>query len=69
MAQGWGSPGTPSVDYVGSSRVYEGRLETRRWAVGKKDGLEKDLDLLKPTAACGALHGTPSHLWHTRNRD
>lgn len=65
MAQGWGSPVTPSVDCVGSNRVCEGRLETRRWAAGRKDVQDRDWDLLKPNVAYDALHGRPSHLEDT----
>lgn len=48
---------------AGSSKGCGGRPATRTRAAGDEcDGLGSVLGALSSGAACGALHGTPSHL-------
>lgn len=59
----WDSPWTPFVGNAGSSRGCGGRRATRIQAVEDGRGAQGSaLDVPRSGAACGALHGTPSHL-------
>lgn len=63
----WDSPWTPFVGSAGSSRGCGGHQATRTRAVGDgRGGLGSAPGALSSGVACGALHGTPSHLEHRK---
>lgn len=65
----WDSPWTPFVGSAGSSKGCGGRPATRTRAAGDgRVGLGSVLGAPSSDAACGALHGTPSHLEHRKQQ-